>query len=93
MDKNRLSVVENLKALEYVIEDFLELKAYLDPGRVQPLKDFLFAQSLEGQILINVEGFHLARQLVLIDSGDPQLLDHMVFLNPEDGQIRVKRLR
>jgi hypothetical protein len=81
------------KALEYVLHDFLDLKASLDPRRTRPLKEFLFSKEQDGDAISAVDGFLLGQQLVLIQPGDPHSLEHLVFLCPADGGIRVKRLK
>lgn len=77
---------------EYAIEDYLELKACLDKRRTKSLKQFLFSQEPEGFSLSAVEGFLVAGHLVLIQPGDPDCVDNLVFLSPNDGTIRVKTL-
>lgn len=83
---------KNLSIFEYVLEDFLEVKASLDGDKMRPIKKFLFSQRFEGRVLSSVEGFSLSRQLVLIDRGDPHFFRHLVFLNPQNGWIRVRPL-
>lgn len=80
------------KVVEYAIEDYLEVKASLVREKTGPLKEFLFSRSLKDWEVSTVEGFHLDQQLVLIRETDPETLEHLVFLNPEDGSIRVKKL-
>jgi hypothetical protein len=82
----------DLKMLEYVIEDFLDLKARLDAKRAKPLKKFLLSRRLQPGSLSSIEGFHLARQLVLIVPRRPHSFEHLVFLNPVNGAIQVKRI-
>lgn len=84
---------EEVEVLEYVLEDFLELKASLHPSQAKPLKEFLFSQSLDGRDLSAVEGFLLANHLVVIDPRDPAAVEHLVFLSPGDGGIRVRSLK
>ena len=82
-----------LKTLEYVLHDFLELKASLHPKKTKPLKEFLFSQKLDGLQVSTVEGFLLAQNLVLIEQPvTPPAIQNVVFLSPKDGRIRVKHL-
>ena len=83
---------KSLRTLEYVLHDFLEVKASLDPEKAKPLKKFLFSQSLDGETLSTLEGFSLAKQLVLFEQSDPESFQNLIFLNPEDGAIQIKRL-
>lgn len=82
----------NRESFEYVLEDYLELKACLHTGKAKPIKTFLFSQKGKGWILSPVEGFSLDRHLVLFRQGDPDSFKHLVFLNPTDGRIQVKQI-
>jgi len=81
-----------LETLEYVLEDFLEMKASLNQEKTAALKQFLFSHPVNGHAVSSVEGVVLANHLVVIDEGDPGAIDHLIFLNPGDGRIRVKPL-
>lgn len=78
---------------EYILEDFLEIKACLEAEKTKPIKDFLSSQGTSGFSLKAVEGFALGPQLVLIREDNPQSFRHLVFLHPEHGRIRVRSLR
>lgn len=78
--------------LEYVLEDFLELKTSLDTGRTKSLKEFLFSRSVGDGHIASLEGFLLAQSLVVFGETNLDVVEHLVFLNPEDGQIQIKRL-
>ena len=82
----------DLKAFEYVLEDFLEVKAAFTSQMMGPLKAFLLSKGFGNFILSTIEGFCLDEQLVLIRQGDPRSFEHLVFLNPENGRIRVRPL-
>ena len=88
----RNNLREELKDLEYALQDFLEVKASLDRRKAGPLKEFLFSQGRDGMALSAVEGLHLARQLVLIKEGDPHALRHLIFVTPYDGKFKVRQL-
>ena len=83
---------QNHQPFEYVLEDYLELKACLRTSKTKPIKTFLFSQKRGGWILSPVEGFSLDRHLVLFRQGDPNSFKHLVFLNPTDGRIQVKQI-
>lgn len=80
------------REFEYILEDFLEVKAALGRHKTQPLKQFLLSQRRKDFVLSGVEGFCLHPQLVLIGSKNPASFEHLVFLNPHTGTIRVRRL-
>lgn len=80
------------ESLEYVLEDYLEVKASLSPGQSVPLKKFLLAEPPQGSSVLGLEGFRLDEQLVLIDHCDPHQFKNLVFLTPGDGKIRVRAL-
>lgn len=80
------------REFEYVLEDYLEVKADLERHQTKPLKEFLLSQRRQGFVLSGVEGFCLHPQLVLIGSKNPASFEHLVFLNPHSGMIRVRRL-
>lgn len=77
---------------EYVLQDFLELKACLGGKKTAPIKKFLFSQEPRNWSLSPVEGFCLDGHLILFQSGDPNSFKHLVFLHPDRGEIRVKML-
>ena len=80
------------KNFEYILEDFLEVKASVAPHRTKPLKKFLYAQGVKGELFV-VEGFVLQDQIVLINPNLPASFEHLVFLNPKSGAIWVRKLR
>lgn len=84
---------EEVKDLEYVLDDYLELKAGLHSSQGKPLKQFLFTQSLDGGHLSSVEGLLLANHLVVFDSGDPAAVEHLLFVSPGEGSLRVRSLK
>lgn len=83
----------DLETLEYVLDDFLELKVCLDAGKTEAVKQLLFSQPLNGHQVSSIEGFLLGHQLVVFHKGDPGTLNQLIFLRPEDGKMRVKRLQ
>ena len=83
---------KDLETLEYVLEDFLEIKTSLAGERMAALKQFLFSQPLNGHQVLSVEGFLLANQLVVVNEGNPHGIEHLVFLSPESGRIRVNHV-
>ena len=83
---------EDLKILEYVLDDFLELKASLNTNQTQLLKEFLFSRRRDGLHIFPVEGFLWAKSLVVFESRSPDEVEHLIFLNPQDGKIQVKHL-
>ena len=80
-------------ALTYVLEDFLEVKASLDAKKTRALKQFLFSRPLNGHQVSSVEGFLLANHLVVVNEGDPGAVEHLVFLSPRNGRIRINCLK
>ena len=52
---------------EYVLNDFLELKADVDPKRAEALKSYLLSNGKGRLTLSAVEGFRLNGHLVLIE--------------------------
>ena len=78
--------------LEYVLQDFLELKASLNKEKARSIQDFLFTQELDSEEFSSVEGFHVGRQLVLIEPTNPYSFKHLVSLNPTNGSIQVRPL-
>lgn len=80
------------RVLEYVLDDFLELKTSLTGELTKPIKEFLLSQCPPQTDISTLEGFRLASQLVLIDPTCRALFDHLILLNPLDGKIHVHRL-
>ncbi len=80
----------DLRTLEYVLDDFLELKVRLDTKKTAAVKQFLLSQPWNGHPLSSVEGFLLDKHLVVFHEGDPRAVNRLIFLNPGDGRIRVK---
>lgn len=77
---------------DYVLEDFLELKASIGANKVGTLRTFLESKKGSELSIVPVEGFAVNRQLVLLRKGSPQSFENLVFLNPKSGWIRVKPL-
>ena len=78
--------------LEYVVEDFLEVKGSLREDRSFALRNFLSSQRIKGSYLTAVEGFYLEGHLILLDQVDPGSFRHLICVTPGDGRIRVRRL-
>ena len=84
--------MNNLNVLKDILEDFLELRACLSGQTAQPIKSFLFSQSLHRFEVSPVEGFRLDRSLVLFEKGNPSSIENLVFLRPRNGVFRVTRI-
>ena len=84
---------EEFKALEYVLADFLELKAGLGSKETRPFKEFLFKLPLNGRRVSGIEGFLVAEHLVVFEKRNPEKVKHLIFLSPEDGTFRVRPLQ
>lgn len=84
--------MEDLEVLEYVLQDFLELKADLDTSRTRPFKRFLFSLPLNGCLVKPIEGFILADHLVVLDERSPEAIGRLIFLSPGKGTFQVKHL-
>ena len=81
------------KVVEYVIEDFLELRGCLDTKEMKQAKSVLLSQKACGDNVTSVEGFHLGRQLVLIVRRAPTYFEHLICVCPKEGKIRIRKLR
>ena len=83
---------DDAKMLEYVLDDFLELRASLNASQAKRLKEFLLPQRLAGMSLSTIAGFILANHLVILNSTDWQTIERLVWVEPGAGRIRVKNL-
>ncbi len=83
---------EDAKMLQYVLEDFLELKTSLVPQKAKSLKNFLLSQDLAALQLLPAEGFLLDTSLVVFGKTNPQSITHLVFVDPQTGKVQIKRL-
>lgn len=77
------------RALEYVLDDLLELKAEVDPQKAKRLKNYLFSQKEDNVSLALVEGFRLNGHLVVIEKGESKLR-RLVFFDPKKGSFQIK---
>ena len=87
-----MSKYESRKFFEYVLRDFLEIKAALNVEQTVSIKSFLASKGCLGSSLLPLEGFCVNQQLVLLRSGDPRSIKHLVYVNPSNGLIRIKPL-
>ncbi|MBI4115403.1 MAG: hypothetical protein HY447_02385 [Candidatus Omnitrophica bacterium] len=78
--------------LDYVIQDFLELKASLEGDKVRQIKEFLLSQDTDHAVVTPIEGFQLARQLVLVVQGSQRALKRLILVGSEDGKVEIKNL-
>jgi hypothetical protein len=78
---------------EYALDDFLEIKGACDVKKRRPLKEFLLAQALDRLELLVVEGFVLAKNLVVLEPEKPAAIENLVFLRPKDGKIHVTHIK
>ena len=81
------------KVVEYVIEDFLEMRGCLDTKEMKQVKSILLSQHARGDSVTSVEGFHLGKQLVLIVRRAPAYFEHLICVCPKKGKIRIRNLR
>lgn len=81
-----------VRFFEYVLDDFLELKAGMDPRRTKLLKAYLLSQGRKNLALRSVEGFRLNGHLVLIEREECHRLKRVVFFNPDKGSFRIKEI-
>ena len=88
-----LAQSEAFKTLEYVLADFLEVKAGLGQKETRPFKEFLFTLPLDGRHVSPVEGFLVGEHLVVLEKKNPRKVKHLIFLSPEDGTFRVRPLQ
>ena len=90
--KNGKSKRRVFDSFEYVFNDFLELKAEVNPERAQSLKAFLLAKGEKDLTLAAVDGFRINGELVLIDKEPLNRPRRIVFFNPAKGSFRVKKI-
>lgn len=83
---------EKLDQLEYILDDALALKARLNRQKRKPLVKFLLTAPLDGLRIEAVEGFRLAKNLVIFDGSDSAKVTHLIFIRPGDGRFSVKKL-
>lgn len=88
--KNRKE--ESFDSFEYVLNDFLEIKAEINPKRAEALKNYLLSMKDRNLSLSLVEGFRLNGHLVLIEKENASTLERLVFFNPDKGLIQIKQI-
>lgn len=76
----------------YVLNDFLEVKAQVDPKKARSLKTYLLSRGERDLTLSPVEGFRLNSHLVVIEKDVAAELHRLVFFNPDKGSIRIKEI-
>lgn len=74
------------------MDDYLEIKGGFDAKKRKPLKEFLGSQTSDNLEPLAVEGFLLARNLVLFEPRESVQVEKLVFLRPRDGKICVKQV-
>jgi hypothetical protein len=84
--------MNQFKPWEYVLEDFLELKASLSTRRTTEIKNFLFSEKAGGVILALVEGLRLGKHLVVVEAHNSTCVEDIIFVKPGNGQIQIRRL-
>lgn len=82
----------DFESFEYVLNDFLELEAGVDPRRAEPLRSYLFSEGEGNFTLSPIEGFRLNGYLILIDKDSPGDPRRLIFFNPDKGSFRVKEI-
>ena len=80
------------KTLEYIVEDFLEMKGCVNEERSSALRHYLLSQQRGVCHVTSVEGFYWGRHLVLLDKIDPRYFDHLICVTPGNGRIQVRVL-
>ena len=83
---------ESFDSFEYVLNDFLEIKAQTDPRKAEALRNYLLSMKERNLSLTPVEGFRLNGHLVLIEKENAGTLNRLVFFNPDKGSIRIKQI-
>ena len=84
--------MNKLDVLKDVLEDFLEIRAFLSGRTSRPIKEFLFSRPLRRYEIHPLEGFSLDGNLVLLENGGPDPVENLVFLRPREGAIQVSRI-
>ena len=84
--------MNQFKSLEYVLEDFLELKASLSTRRTAEIKNFLCSERAGGVVLALVEGLRLGKHLVVVEAHNSKGVEDVIFVKPGNGQIQIRRL-
>lgn len=92
MAANSSDQSDKMEVLDYVLQDFLEVKTGLGVKGTEAFKKFVFSLPLDGCVVASVEGFLLSDYLVVLDRRNPSTIDRLIFLNPENGSFRVKQL-
>lgn len=82
----------NRQLLEYVLEDFLELKAPPLQEKTKALKDLLFSHSAGSGELSLAEGFFFSKHLVVIEPCSSVPVTRVVFVRSGDGHLRLREL-
>jgi len=80
------------RSFEYVLEDYLELKAEVGPRKAGPLKAYLLSRGEQNLTLRPVEGFRFNGHLVLIEKKNTRRLTRLVLFDPEKGSLRVRNI-
>lgn len=83
---------EDRRSFEYVLEDYLELKAEAGPQKARSLKAYLLSRGERNLTLRPVEGFRFNGHLVVIEKGSARKVTRLVLFDPEKGSIRVKEI-
>ena len=81
---------KGFESFEYVLNDFLEIKAEVNPKRAEALKNYLLSMKERNLSLSPVEGFRLNGHLIVIEKRT--LPAKLVFFNPDKGSIRIKQI-
>ncbi|GEM_PF-3334065 len=76
----------------YVLSDFLEVKAEVDPKKSKSLKAYLLSRGERDLTLSPVEGFRLNGHLVVIEKETKDEPHRVVFFNPDKGSFRIKEI-
>ena len=78
--------------LDYVVGDFLEIKASLGEKESGGLKNYLFSRTIENNRIVAVEGFYLGGNLVLLEKMDPRDFCRLICVAPGNGKIQARDL-
>ena len=81
---------EARRSFEYVLEDYLELKAEVGPRKAGPLKAHFLSRGEQNLTLRPVEGFRFNGHLVLIEKKSTRRLTRLVLFDPQKGSLRVR---
>ncbi len=78
--------------LDYVVGDFLSIKASLGEEESSVLKSYLFSRMVGNNRIVAVEGFYLGRNLVLLEKINPWDFCHLICVTPGNGKIQAREL-